>query len=104
MKYNFSDKPNVMVRKVSKKKTSRLKRIIEKLPKDGKDNKTLLREGLKELGWTEEKIKEFSGLKSQESIDKGLGKKTSPSFKHSKISKLNPKPFQGGSPGLGKKK
>lgn len=90
--------------------TLELKRVIDKLPKDQKNNKELLRQGLKELGWTEKEINFFSKVKSSHSSMRKSNpkKEISPSFKYLKnkvgLSKNTPKPFQGGSPGLGKGK
>ena len=93
-----------------KKLIPQLKRVINNLPKDDKNNKELLREGLKTLGWSDKEINYFSNLKSRDHLHKkhNPDQKTSPSFKGYKNNvgqpKTNPKPYQGGSPGLGKKK
>ena len=88
-----------------------LKKVINNLPKDGKNNKELLREGLKNLGWSDNEINYFSNLRSRDHLKKkhNPNQKTSPSFNRYKNKvgqpkKTNPKPFQGGSPGLGKGK
>ena len=60
--------------------------------------------------WSDDEIKYFSSLKSRDHLQKkhNPNQKTSPSFKRYKNkvgqSKTNPKPYQGGSPGLGKGK
>tara|TARA_B110000263_G_C14815840_1_gene288535 strand:+ start:46 stop:384 length:339 start_codon:yes stop_codon:yes gene_type:complete len=93
-----------------KKLIPQLEKVISTLPKDGKNNKELLREGLKKIGWSDNEIRNFSKLKSRDHLQKKYNpnQKTSPSFKNYKNkvgqSKTNPKPYQGGSPGLGKGK
>jgi hypothetical protein len=59
---------------------------------------------LKEVGWDDKKIEEFKNLRSREG--RNSKKSLSPSFKFYKnkqLPKTKKAPFQGGSPGLGKK-
>jgi len=60
---------------------------------------------LKEIGWDNKKIEDFKNLPSREA--RNSKKSVSPSFKFYKnkqLPKSKKEPFQGGSPGLGKKK
>ena len=108
---NHLNKEGQIKNKDLKELTTQLKsKILSKL-QDKKFNrqdnlKKILHDSLKELGWSKEQILQLSIPKS-----KGKGqdsRKASPSFKNYKNKtgqpKTNPKPYQGGSPGLEKGK
>ena len=80
-----------------------LKKVINKTPQNNKSNQEIIEQGLKELGWTDCEIKEFSNLQSRDLLFKkhNPNQQTSPSTRKPNIT---PKIFEGGSPGLGKGK
>jgi len=81
----------------------KLKSIIDQKTKDRKikkeDMRNILQESLSEMGWNKDQISKLSQI-SKNRIK--VKKKTSPSFSNKHV--IKPKIYQGGSPGLGKKK
>ncbi len=84
-----------------------LNAVIESIPKDGRTNQEVLHIALKQLGWSQNDIK---NLQKKKSVTSGRG--VSPSFKLYKPKDATGtlkrgqlyKSVSGGSPGLGKKK
>ena len=107
---NFLNPQGQIKNKDLKKIVPELKSIIEQKTKDKKirrdDLIKILHDSLLELGWDKEQISELSKTKKTQDSNQN----TSPSFQNYKpdggrVTELKKgKFFQGGSPGLGKKK
>ena len=104
----FNEKTGHIKKKDLKKIIPELKLIVQNKIKDKEfkriqreDMRNILQESLREMGWNKEQISKLSQI-SKNRIK--VKKKTSPSFKNLKNKFTNPKFYEGGSPGLGKKK
>ena len=105
----LNEKTGHIKKKDLKKIIPELKLTIENKIKDKKikreDMRNILQESLREMGWNKEQILKLSKVPKSRVKNK---QRTSPGFKTIKQDGTgvvtNPKFYQGGSPGLGKKK
>ena len=107
----LNEKTGHIKKKDLKKIIPELKLIIQNKIKDKEfkrikreDMRNVLQESLREMGWNKEQISKLSKAPKNRIKDK---KRTSPGFSKKQDGTgvvTNPKIYQGGSPGLGKKK